>query len=182
MLGVDVLISNLNNIYGCIQAFALQYKIVEEYERRPANGENFRFYLYPNHNYLQHNKLVAYNRFKKNFAGYVAPNFICLNDLYNNLNRGTLLDNSRFIPPQVYIIDKKSHYITFNNLTAHQHSREEIKYETLSLAEIIDKPNSDFMMSSKEFIDMIHIIKENNAGIKWNYFNEALLIAYRIIE
>lgn len=181
-LGYDALINNLKKLKGHIQAFAFQYKIVEEYERRPANGDNFKFYLYPKNNYLQHNKLVHFNSSNKVFAGYVVPNFISFNDLYTNLNSGTLLANSLFIPPQAYITDNKSHYITFGNLTAHQHSRQQNDCKILPFTEIIEAVNLDFTISPMEFVDVIYSIEEINTEAKRNNSHEAFLIAYRIIK
>ncbi len=182
-LGYDALINNLKNIKGRIQAFAFQYKIVEKYDRCPANGDRFRFNLHPNHTYMQHNKLYNLNKFKKIFAGYVVPTFITLGELYSNLNSRLLLSNSLFIFPQAKITDKKSHYMSFSNSAAHQHSREQINCEIKSLTEIIANNNSDFIMSPEAFIDTLYGIEEYHFETKrLNSANESFLIAYKIVD
>ena len=58
-LGYDGLI---NNIKGQkFKAFAMQFKIVQKYQRKPACGHCFNFYLHNYNRYRQHNRLVKLN-------------------------------------------------------------------------------------------------------------------------
>ena len=84
-IGYDALINNIKHIArtkSLIKGVALQFKIVEEYERPPYVDENFKFDLHNARNYHQHNRLCKYNKTGKFFAAYCVPEFIKIDEFF----------------------------------------------------------------------------------------------------
>lgn len=144
-LGYDALFQ-----YGKIKVAFLQYKTVNEYDRKPkCHGRStraFKFDLYysKGNGYRQHNLLVKKNARGIN-CGYFVPCFIEYDTLYNTYHTSSLVNscNSIMIRPTKIISDNNYHYISFDNKRyVVQHSKEESKVQSFSV--------NDFLNSIKE--------------------------------
>lgn len=183
-LGYDGLI---NNIKGQkFKAFAMQFKIIQKYQRKPACGHCFNFYLHNYNRYRQHNRLVKLNN-SNILAGYVVPYFVGWGDLFNNVNNGQLLSQAMFISPGGRINDTRSHYISFNKTSAVRHSKDWAEVRVSPLDELIDRveESDDFIVSDKGLLDKLYIFDEWDEGNIKNRMsageNGVFVLAYKLI-
>ena len=122
-LGYDALWQSKNRK---IKAIAVQYKIVEQYERthKLLSKPCFKFELHKSSTgkYSQHNIIVQKNAqpWPPICACYCVPNFVEYKALYKHLKDGTILKNSCFLKPHSEINDSRYHYIVFDNNKAYQ--------------------------------------------------------------
>ena len=122
-LGYDALWQSKNRK---IKAIAMQYKIVEQYERthKLLSKPCFKFELHKSSTgeYSQHNIMVQRNVRSRPpiCACYCVPNFVEYKTLYKYLKDGTILKNSSFLEPHSEINDSRYHYIVFDNNKAYQ--------------------------------------------------------------
>lgn len=122
-LGYDALWQSKNRK---IKAIAVQYKIVEQYERSPKllSRPSFKFELHKSSTgeYSQHNIIVQKNAksWPPICACYCVSDFVEYKTLYRCLKDGTILRNSRFLEPHSKISDSRYHYIVFDNNKAYQ--------------------------------------------------------------
>ena len=131
-----------------IKAIAVQYKIVEQYERshKLLSKPCFKFELHKSSTgeYLQHNIIVQKNaqRCPPICACYCVPDFVEYKTLYKHLKDGTILKNSRFLEPHSKINDSRYHYIVFDNNKAYQCSDDPQPMVVHSLESIFDQQES----------------------------------------
>ncbi len=193
-LGYDALFQK-----GKIKVGFFQYKIVNEYKRKPRCHSNatkvFKFSLHfsKSHGYRQHNLLVK--KALKGFnCGYYVPAFIEYDTLYKTYHQGLLnkYPNSFLIISIDRIDDADYHYITFDNLgNAYQHSKEEKRIKTQSIddfSEAIKK--NDFSFNKEELTTEIlstfeeDDTKENREelAIKLLYECGICLVTYKEVD
>lgn len=175
-LGYDAFINNVKLLHGKrIKGIALQFKVVSKY-KKPFMSDEFRFQLHrgADKKYKQHNQLCNYNK-RNIYAGYVVPYFVEFSKLYECLNDDTLLKNTYVIQPHKKILDSKSHYISFNKRSFHQHSNEWIENEIMSLYQIIEDNNK--LILPEEFISFANSFKEDST--KKNSKKSCWVIAYK---
>ena len=131
-----------------IKAIAVQYKIVEQYERTPKLLSNpcFKFELHKSSagKYSQHNIMVQKNArsWPPICACYCVPHFVEYKALYKYLKCGTILENSCFLEPNNNISDSKYHFVAFDANHAYQFSDNPLPMSMRSLESIFEQQES----------------------------------------
>lgn len=118
---------------GGRKLLAIQYKVVEQYQRIPT-GLTAAAFHFDIHSKEQHNHLVK--KSNKMLAGYVVPAFVSYQALFDTYHNGTLLNDSYFIQPDIKIRDSNYHQIKFDRATAFLCSKDPQHLAIYSLAEL----------------------------------------------
>lgn len=93
-----------------------------------------------------------------------------------------MLNDSLFIFPSTKITDKKSHYISFNFKTAHQHSHEQLDCRICTLTRLINQveESRENIISSNQLFEYLTYFNEDN--IKYVNKDNGFILMYKFFE